>query len=140
MIRDLDRDISFIREKLEETSSALQSIDKDLAVYKTLFEEHIKQDEKLYSEFVRMNDILQENTNSLKEHMYRTELAEKQLSLLRSIVENIDNRLLPIEKTQIEKEAVNKYLSGRIAKIAKIAAIVSAVAATLVSLAKLYSG
>ena len=59
-----------ISEKLDDVVTSIYKVDKEVALQKSAFDEHIKQDEKMYEEFKRMNDILQQNTQSLKEHMH----------------------------------------------------------------------
>jgi len=129
MARDLDEKISYIQEKVEDVSSTVHKIDKEVALQKAAFDEHMRQDEKMYEEFKRMNDILQINTESLREHMHRTEVAEQQLSILENLAKNIDDRLAPIEKEKVEKEAVSKYRSEFLMKLAKIIGIISTIVA-----------
>lgn len=132
MAKDLDQKIDEIHEKVDEISDALYRIDKEVALQKVAFDDHLVQDEKMYQEFKRMNDILQQNTDSLKEHMRRTETAEKQLVLLSELVSKIDSRLAPIEQNRIEEEAVKKYRNDKIIKIAKtISAIAAAIGAIM---------
>lgn len=131
MARDLDEKMNYIQEKIEEISSTAYKIDKEVALQKAAFDEHIKQDEKMYEEFKRMNDILQINTESLREHMHRTEVAEQQLSILESLAKNIDSRLTPIERERVEKEAVSKYRNELLMKIAKIVGAIGTVVAII---------
>lgn len=131
MARDLDEKMNYIQEKIEEISSTAYKIDKEVALQKAAFDEHIKQDEKMYEEFKRMNDILQINTESLREHMHRTEVAEQQLSILESLAKNIDSRLMPIEKERVEKEAVSKYRNELLMKVAKIVGAIGTIVAII---------
>lgn len=134
MARDLDEKISYIQEKVEEVSSTVHKIDKEVALQKAAFDEHIKQDEKMYEEFKRMNDILQINTESLREHIHRTEIAEQQLSILENLAKNIDERLAPIEKERVEKDAISKYRSDLLIKLAKIIGIISTMVAIVATI------
>jgi hypothetical protein len=59
MAKDIDQKIEYIQEKVEDIRTVVNKIDKDLAVHKHTFDEHLKQDAKMYEEFKRMNDILQ---------------------------------------------------------------------------------
>jgi hypothetical protein len=111
-----------IKDSVEECNDNTHKLSKSLAEYKVAFDHHTKQDELMYEEFKRMNDILQQNTDSLKEHMLRT-------SLLEDVVVKIDSRLQPIEIEKIEKEAVKKATKNFILLAAKVAGGLSALAA-----------
>lgn len=127
MAKDLDDKVTYIQEKIEEVSDMVYKIDKEVALQKAAFDDHLDQDEKMYEEFKRMNDILQVNTESLKEHMHRTEVAEKQLEILSDLVYKIDNRLSPIEKEKLQEDAVKHYRNQKIVEIAKILGLITAV-------------
>ena len=131
MVKDLDQKVRYIQDKVEDIADTVHKIDKDLAVHKNTFDDHIKQDEKMYEEFKRMNNILQQNTESLKEHMYRTEIAEKQLSILEDLAKSIDARLSPIEKERIQKEAIARYRSEKLIKISKIIGLIATLVAII---------
>lgn len=113
MAVDIKNELKDIRDKIDEVSDTCHKIDKDVAVQKTSFDDHLKQDELMYSEFKRMNDILQENTSSLKEHMQQT-------MLLKDMVLKMDARLSPMEVKHIETNAINKWRKDRIILAAKV--------------------
>lgn len=117
MAKDTDQFIrdalNEIRDHVKEVDSHVDAVDKTLAEYKVTFEHHTQQDELMYEEFKRMNNILQENTESLKQHMKRT-------ALLEETVVKMDQRLEPIELERIKKQAVNSWLMSRAVIIAKI--------------------
>lgn len=126
--------MSKIETKIEEMSSqvaeiseVVHKIDKEVALHKASFDEHIRQDEKMYEEFKRMNDILQTNTESLKEHMHRTEVAEKQLCILEDLAKNIDMRLSPFEKEKIENEAIKQYRNENLVRIGKVIGLIATI-------------
>jgi uncharacterized protein YukE len=125
MAKDLEQKMSYIQEKLDDVASTVHKIDKEVALQKAAFEDHQKQDEGMYEELKRMNNILQENTESLREHMHRTELLEK-------VVKKIDDRLSPFEQEKLKKEAVDHYRKEKLVQIGKwlglIATIVGIVA------------
>lgn len=131
MAKDLDQKMNYIQEKIDEISETAYKIDKDVALHKLAFDEHIRQDEKMYEEFRRMNDILQINTESLREHMHRTEVAEQQLAILEDLTKSIDSRLMPIEIERVEKEAISRYRGELLVKTAKIIGIVSTMVAII---------
>ena len=124
MAKNTEEMLSKIDEKLDEVSDACHKIDKEVALQKAAFDDHIVTDEKMYEEFKRMNDILQQNTNSLREHMYQTQL-------LKDTVLKIDARLAPFEVERIEEEAIKKYRNAKLKKYGKILAII----ATLIAIA-----
>jgi DNA repair exonuclease SbcCD ATPase subunit len=113
MAKSLDDMLNKIDEKIDNVSDSIHKIDKEVALQKAAFDEHIKQDEKMYEEFKRMNDILQQNTDSLKEHMHRTDLLE-------TMIAKMDQRLSPIELERIEDEAVKKYRNSKLKKYGKV--------------------
>jgi uncharacterized membrane protein YheB (UPF0754 family) len=127
MAKDLDQKLSYIQEKVEEVSDTVHNIDKELAIHKTTFNDHLKTDEKMYEEFVRMNDILMANTESLKEHMHRTNVAEQRQGLLEDLVKSIDIRLSPFETHKLEEEAVKKYRNEKLKRIMKILGLIGAI-------------
>jgi hypothetical protein len=114
-----DTKLDYVVSRLDAVVDACNKIDKDLTEHKAVFDAHLAQDERMYQEFKRMNDILAENTESLKEHMRRTTLLEKAIL-------NMENRLNPIEIEFIEKNAVSKYVSSKVVIIAKIAGAMTA--------------
>jgi DNA repair exonuclease SbcCD ATPase subunit len=102
MAKNLDELLNKIDTKLDEMSDVIHKVDKDVALHKAAFEDHTKADEKMYDELRRMNDILQTNTESLKEHMHRTELLE-------DLVKKMDQRLSPIEYKHEKLEKIIQW-------------------------------
>ena len=117
----LNDKLGYIQEKIDEVSDLVHRIDKEVALQKNAFDDHLDQDERMYQEFKRMNDILQQNTDSLKEHMHRTELLE-------SIVTKMDERLSPMELEHLKKTAVRSWVKDNAILLAKIFGAISAVA------------
>jgi DNA replication protein DnaD len=107
--------IDYIQERLEGVATSVAKIDKDNAIQRIALEEHTKSDEKMYEELKRMNDILQQNTDSLKEHMHRSDLLE-------DLVHKMDKRISPIELERVQRAAVKDFLHKNIKFIAKIGA------------------
>lgn len=118
---DSNDKLDYVATKLDTVADTCAKIDKDLTLHKAIFDAHLKQDERMYEEFKRMNDILADNTESLKEHMHRTSLLEK-------AVVNMDRRLSPIEIEHIEKRAVSKYAANKLRLIGRFAGAVTALA------------
>ena len=102
-----------IKSTLSELRKDIHNIDKVLVEHKIAFENHTKQDESMMVELRRMNDILMDNTSSLKEHMQRT-------SLLEQAVMKMDERLSPIEIERIKKQAVNAWVMNNAVFIGKV--------------------
>lgn len=127
MATDIDGKLDYIQDKLDSVENCVSKIDKEVALQKAAFDDHLKQDERMYEEFKRMNDILQQNTESLKEHMYRTELLE-------TIVQKMDTRLSPLEKENIEQQAVAKYRKDFMVRVAKITGILVGVISAIAAL------
>jgi predicted RNase H-like nuclease (RuvC/YqgF family) len=105
--------IDYIQDKLDTVADTCANIDKELALQKAAFNEHTKQDEGMYEQLKRMNDILEQNTESLKEHMHRSDLLEH-------IVEKMDKRLSPVETDFIRKQAVRDWLMAKMKLITKL--------------------
>lgn len=103
--------------KIDQIVETVARIDKEVALQKAALDTHTKQDESMYEELKRMNNILQQNTDSLKEHMQNN-------ALLKDMIVKMDDRLSPIEKERVENAAVRKYALNKLALLLKIAAAV----------------
>lgn len=113
--------LDYIQQKVDSVSETISNIDKEVALQKAAFEAHTKQDEDMYGELKRMNDILQQNTESLKEHMHRSDLLEE-------LVMKMDKRLSPIEVEYIQKNAVRDWIFSKAKFYGKIATAIVAIA------------
>ena len=133
-IDDVINRIADVDNKVDEVVVAIYKVDKEVALQKAAFDEHIRQDEKMYEEFKRMNNILQQNTESLKEHMQRTSVAENRQQILEDLVRAIDSRLSPFEQSKLEEEAVRKYRNEKLKKIGKILGIIATLVAIIAGL------
>lgn len=103
----------FLIAELKDLGGRASQIELAIALQKAALDQHTIQDSKMYEELKRMNDILMENTNSLKDHMAQT-------ALLKDTVIKMDARLLPIELERIKKLAISEYRWGAIVLTAKI--------------------
>ena len=81
----------------------------------------------MYDELKRMNDILQQNTDSLKEHIHRT-------NILEDLAQKMDQRLSPVEKALIGSEAIKKHKHEQLVRWGKIVAVVVGVISLLAGL------
>lgn len=130
MAKDSDSNkIDYIQGRVDTVAETVSNIDKEMALQKAAFDAHLKQDERMYDEFRRMNDILQQNTDSLKEHMHQT-------LLLKDVVMKMDARLSPIEIEHIQKKAVKEWVIDRAKLVAKVATAVSAMGGIIWSVLK----
>lgn len=108
-----------IVEKLDDLQKSTHSIDKEVYLQKAAANERHADIKSIQEEQKRSNEILQENTNSLNEHMARTELLEK-------AAQSMDRRLTPLEVEKIEKEAVVRHRKEVILLVAKIVGVMTA--------------
>jgi hypothetical protein len=113
--------------KLDQIADIVAKVDKDVAVQKAALELHTAQDEKMYDELKRMNDILQSNTESLKEHMQNN-------MLLKDMVDTLNKRLEPIELKHIQQEAVRAWVLAQAKIIIKVGAAAGVIYGALVGL------
>jgi len=124
-------------EKLEKSVDNVDNkcdrIDTTLAVMTAKFEEHLKQDEKMYEEFKSMVQILRENTDSLKEHVLRT-------NTLQDMVIGINNRLEPIEQDRLKKAAVTEFIKSKAAFWAKIGGAAGGIITIIYYIIKIRTG
>jgi hypothetical protein len=112
-MRAIDANIKTIENKINE-------LDKALVEYRVSMQNHIATDQDMYVELKRMNDILAQNTESLKIHIHRTELLEE-------VSIKIANRITQLEIKQIEEKAIEKWTSDKIMIIGKIMASIFAI-------------
>jgi hypothetical protein len=122
-----DSKIDYMQERLDSIATTCSNIDKELAIHRTAFSDHCEQEAHIYSEFKRMNDILQQNTDSLREHMHRSDMLE-------SLVTSMDTRFSPVEIEFQRKKAISEWQRDKLMLLAKIAGVVSAAAAAWVYL------
>lgn len=127
MAKDLDKSLVDLQDKMDEIGNQLHKMDKDSALQAQAFIEHLRQHERMYEEFKRTNEILKSNTESLKEHIHRTELLE-------DLVSKVDARLQPIETSRIEQEAIRKHKHEQLVRWGKIIAVIVGIAGLLAGL------
>jgi DNA-directed RNA polymerase sigma subunit (sigma70/sigma32) len=116
---DDKKKIDYIQERVDTVVDKVHEIGKNLEGHMATFQAHTAMDEGMYAELRRSNDILQENTNSLKDHMYRTDLLE-------TYVRSLDSRFSPIEMEQLRKRAVSDWWFGKVKLTGKLGAALSA--------------
>ena len=129
--RDIDDKVDRIENNLEDVKATVNNIDKELALHKASLEEQKEHDTRAWDELKRMNDILQQNTNSLNEHMRRTDILE-------DMVQRFDTRFSPIELSYIEQKVIDKYILDRKAKIKSALIFLTKVAGAIGAVITLY--
>ena len=129
IIKQLDK----LEKTIEKVDEKCDGIDKAVTVFGDRFEEHMKQDEKMYEEFKRMVDILQENTADIKHHISRTDE-------LQELVVNINARLTPIEQEKLKKEAVTEFMKERTVIWGKRLSVAIGILTVIYYIAKLVTG
>jgi L-lactate utilization protein LutB len=133
LIRGLDK----VDRKCDDIKDNVNSLNTKFATHEEQFRKHLETDERMYQELHRMNDILQSNTESLKEHMHRTELVEDTQSVQNQALLKIDSRLQVFEQERIKKEAVKEYMKESAKKWAMKISIAGTIVGILVGIAKL---
>lgn len=123
-VSDIKDDIKELKSAVDGIENQVNQLDKTLAQYAITLEHHQKQDERMYEELKRMNDILMSNTESLKQHMRRTELLEE-------AVIKMDARISPIELESIRKAAVREWLKENAIFAGKVLAAVLALGSVI---------
>ena len=122
---DDNKKITYIQERLDVVIEKTYEIGASLKSHREMFEQHSSQDEQMYDELRRMNNILQDNTNSLRQHMHRTDLLE-------ILVKNAEARFNPFEVEMIRKKNINNWIYSRVLFLSKFGAVGSAIAGAAV--------
>lgn len=117
-----DSKIDYIQERLDKVVDKVHDISASVDTLTMSLESHTKQDERMYDELKRSNDILAENTESLKDHMRRTQLLE-------DFVRKVDTRIAPIEREHMSRKVLQAHRNATLKLIAKLGAAVGALGA-----------
>ena len=121
----ISKDIEFVKDIVQDTGRRVSSLEEATNQFSKDFHEHITTDRQMNNEISRIGRILEKNTDSLVEHMRRTEINEINIGELKNISLKLDQRLQPLE---------NSYVSRKAA--AMVVAKIMAVAGGLLGLAK----
>ena len=116
----LSKHLDKLEKAVEKVDEKCDNIDKTVALFSQRFEEHMKQDEKMYEEFKRMVDVLAENTADMKHHILRTDE-------LQDLAVKMNERLTAIEREKLKKEAVREFMVERSVKWGKRLGIVTGI-------------
>lgn len=106
LVELISRDLEFVKDTVQDTSKRINNLESSMSSFEKDFAEHIATDKQLAQEIIRMGRTLEKNTDSLIEHMRRTEINEMNINELKSISEKIDSRLRPIEHDIAGKNAI----------------------------------
>ncbi len=123
-VSDIKDDIKELKSAVDGIESQVNQLDKALAQYQITREHHQQQDERMYEELKRMNDILLSNTESLKQHMRRTELLE-------AAVMKMNDRISPLELENIKKAAVRSWIKENAILAGKVLAAILALGSVI---------
>src|SRR5690606_16024802 len=118
MAKTTEEMLSKIVDKLDDLQKSTHNIDKEVALQKASAMERSHDIKAMQEEQKRSNEILQKNTESLNEHMARTDLIEK-------AVQQMDARITPIEIDKIQKEAIATHRKEMMIRWAKIIGVVA---------------
>jgi|GEM_PF-6550220 len=121
---DIKDDIKELKSAVDGIEHQVNQLDKSLAKYAITLEHHQQQDERMYEELKRMNDILMSNTDSLKQHMRRTELLE-------AAVMKMNERISPLELENIKKAAVRSWIKENAIFAGKVLAAILALGSVI---------
>lgn len=114
----ISKDIEFVKDIVQDTSRRVSSLEEATSQFSKDFHEHIATDRQMNVEIARIGRILEKNTDSLVEHMRRTDINELSINELKSISLKLDQRLQPLESSYTQR----KTMMILIAKIAAVAA------------------
>jgi len=102
----ISKDLEFVKDSVQDTSARIRSLEISVHSFSNDFAEHVATDRQVGSEIAKIAKTLEKNTDSLIEHMRRTEINEMNINELKSISEKIDSRLRPIEHDIAGKNAI----------------------------------
>jgi chromosome segregation ATPase len=107
----ISKDLEFVKDTVQETGRRISSLESSMSDFHKDFSEHIATDRQMGHEITYIRKTLEKNTESLIEHMRRTELNEAALSELKAMNDKMDSRLEPLEKSHIEKQTIIKVVA-----------------------------
>lgn len=113
----ISKDLEFVKDTVQDTGRRMSKLEESMSDFHKDFSEHIATDRQMGQEIAYIRKTLEKNTDSLIEHMRRTEINELSLQELKVLNEKIDSRLEPLEKSHVERQALLKV-------VAKISALI----------------
>lgn len=107
----ISKDLEFVKDTVQETGRRISNLESSMSDFHKDFSEHIATDRQMGHEIAYIRKTLEKNTESLIEHMRRTELNEMALNELKAMNDKMDSRLEPLEKSYIEKQTIVKVVA-----------------------------
>jgi predicted RND superfamily exporter protein len=133
----ISKDLEFVKDIVQDVGNRVSSLESGQAEQSKLMADHFATDQQMYKELHRMNNILEENTQSLIKHMQRSELNELAVQELKKMNENFEKRLVPIEHKNIERAGVLKFWKALVYTLGGLASLASAIYTVLHLLGKI---
>lgn len=107
----ISKDLEFVKDTVQETGRRISNLETSMSDFHKDFSEHISTDRQMGQEITHIRKTLEKNTESLVEHMRRTQLNEIGIEELKAISLKIDSRIQPLEHAHIERQAVLKMIA-----------------------------
>jgi chromosome segregation ATPase len=118
---------TYVVETIRELREDIKDIKESVNSQKVDFAKHEVSDQAMAKDIAAILVTLNKNTDSLEEHMRRTDLNEEAVVVLKDIMIKIDARIAPLEEVHKEKTALVRLIK----KTGGIAAAMSAIATVL---------
>jgi hypothetical protein len=99
-------DLEFVKDIVQDTSKRINNLETSMYSIQKDITEKSMVDKQLTNEMTRISQTLEKNTESLIEHMRRTEINEMNINELKNISEKIDSRLQPVERHIHDRQAI----------------------------------
>lgn len=110
--------------KLDNVTDKLSDINSKLEVQIAKLDAHKEHEDEVDDALRQHTAVLQANTESLKDHMRRTDILE-------TYVKKIDERFTPMEQETARKKAVAEWWKSRVVFVAKLGGAVGVLSAVL---------
>lgn len=133
-IDQISKELEFVKSVTQDSNQRLTSLETSMNKFVAEFSDHLASDRVMTGELTRMANTLERNTQSLVEHMRRTDLAEVAIGHLKEEHEELEERVSPLEGHQLERQAASKLfktLAGITAGIASLASVIYTIAKIL---------
>jgi len=118
---------TYVVETIRELREDIKDIKESVNSQKVDFAKQEVSDQAMAKDIAAILVTLNKNTDSLEEHMRRTDLNEEAVVVLKDIMIKIDARIAPLEEVHKEKTALVRLIK----KTGGIAAAMSAIATVL---------
>ena len=102
----ISKDIEFVKDIVQDTGRRLSNLEDTSRKLSLDLNERASADKQISLEIARMGDILDKNTDSLVEHMRRTDINELNINELKNISLKLDQRIQPLEHTNLQRKTL----------------------------------